>query len=147
MAHGSIVRDARSARLNGDESASRLYERCPAACDRLRIFHWEWISDGDQRHRDWVRRKRKPISQDRGINEAGLLEACAELARIVQRELHDRPSPLSLEEATELWHARVTYLNALIYLGGNKRAKRVEESVAPDGQPLAICLGTSAIQR
>jgi hypothetical protein len=141
--HADRVRATAAQRLKGDESQFDLYSLCPAACDRLNIFQWEWISDRDAHYRDWVRRKRKPISQERGVNTSGLLEAAEEVAVIVQRELQERSSPLGMGEAVELWHARLGCLNALIYLGGNRLAKDVEMKAAPNGQSLAICLGSA----
>lgn len=133
-------------RINGDETFLRLDERCPAAFNRLEVFFYEWNSDRDAGYREWVRRERKPISQDTGVNTSGLLEAVEEVAAIVQRELHERPSPLTMTEAFELWHLRRTYLNALIHVGGNRLAKEVEAKASPDGQPLAICLGSTNLR-
>jgi hypothetical protein len=145
MAHESIVRTVEPEWENGDETPLRLYDRRPAGFDRLEIFYWEWISDRDPDVRAWVRRKRKPISQETGVNTSGLLEAAEEIATMVQRELHERSSPLTMDDAHELWNARRGYLTALIFLdgGGNRLAKDVEASVAPNGQPLAICLGST----
>ena len=132
--------------VNGDETWP-LYSRCPDACDRLNVFQWEWIADSDHETRAWIRRKRKPVSQQRGVNAVGLLEACEEIAAVVQEELHTLPSPLTMDQAVELWHFRHGYLNALIYLGGHRLAKEVEAKVAPNGQPLAICLGSNRRHR
>ena len=146
MAHCSMMCSSDSERENGDETRLSFYERCPAACDRLEIFYWEWVSDRNpERYRDWVRQMRKPISQAMGVNTSGLLEAAEEVAASVQRELHERPSPLTMLEADELWYWRRRYLNPLLYLGGGgqRLAKEVEARAAPNGQPLAICLGST----
>ena len=145
MGHSEIVAPPRTPELNGDETRYGLYYECPEACDRLNVFQWEWISDRDHKLRKWVRDKKKPVSQKTGVNTDGLLEAATEVATIVQRELHGRPSPLELAAATELWHFRHGYLNALYYLDGNgsRLAKDVEARVSPGGKPLAICLGSN----
>jgi hypothetical protein len=100
----------------------------------------------DEGYRSWVRREGKPISQEAGVNESGLREAVEKVATVVQRELHERPSPLTMSEAHELWTYRRTYLNALIYLDGNRLAKEIEAKAAPNGQPLAICLGSTNLR-
>jgi hypothetical protein len=131
--------------VNGDESRFRVYDHCRAACDRLDVFQWEWISDRDADDRAWVRAKGKPIIQERGINTSGLLEAAEEVAAVVQRELHNRASPLNMLTAIELWRGRLGYLNPLIHLSGNQLAKEVEARVSPDGRPLAICIGSAKV--
>jgi hypothetical protein len=131
---------------NGDDgNRLRLLGRFPAAAHRLEVFSWEWHADQDPGWRDWVRKMEKPVSQAKGVNTAGLLEAATEVAAVVQREIHELPSPLTHADVAELWYWRRTYLKALIYLdgGGNRLAKQVEASVAPDRQPLAICLGST----
>ena len=129
---------------NGDEFWP-LYSRCADACERLNIFQWEWTSDRYPEMRDWIRRKRKPVSQERGVNTVGLVEACEKIAAVVQEELHRLPSPLTMDQAVELWHFRLGYLNALIHLdfGGHSLAKEIEAKVAPNGQPLTICIGSN----
>jgi len=146
MAHTHREPDPIAERLNGDENAPRLYDRCPAAFARLEIFYYEWNSDLDESYRAWVRRIRKPISQKTGVNTTGLLEAAKEVAAIVQHELHELPSPLTPFEVHERWHWRRTYLNALIHHGGNQLAKEVEAGAAPNGEPLAICLGSTNLR-
>ncbi len=135
-----------SERLNSDEIRRRLYDHSLAAFDRLEIFYYEWNSDRDERFRAWARREGKPVSQELGVNTSGLLEAAEKVATIVQRELYDLPSPLTMPEAHELWTYRRTYLNALIHLRGNRLAKEVEGRVAPNGRPLAICLGSTNLR-
>ena len=85
------------------------------------------------------------MSQERGVNTVGLLEACEEVAAVVQEELHTLPSPLTMDQAVELWHFRIGYLNALIHLDfdGHSLAKEIETKVAPNGQPLTICIGSN----
>ena len=133
--------------LNGDDFRWPLYHECPEAWDRLNIFQWEWMSDLDPNVREWVRAKGKPISQERGVNPSGLLEACEEVAGVVQRKLHESASPLDMRAAVELWHFRLGYLNPLNYLGGQRLAKNVEARAAPNGQPLAICIGSNKRER
>ena len=95
--------------------------------------------------RAWIRRKRKPVSQERGVNTVGLLEACEEIAAVVQEELHTLPSPLTMDQAVELWQlpAWLPERADPPRLGGHRLAKEVEAKVAPNGQPLAICLGSN----
>jgi hypothetical protein len=143
MAHGETMAAPAAPRLNGDESRLRLSDRFPAAGYRLEIFFWEWHADRDPGWRTWVRKMGKPVSQATGVNTAGLLEAARAAAAVVQRELHEQPSPVTEPDVDELWYWRRTYLRALIHLGGNRLAKEVEASVAPHGQPLAICLGST----
>lgn len=129
--------------LNGDEICEELYGLHPAAFDRLETFHWEWMADGDDFYRRFVRQMGKPISVEKGVSTAGLAAAAEEVARVVQRRLHARSSPLLMAEASVLWHARRRYLNALIYLRDTRLAKEVEAKAAPDNRPLAICLGSN----
>ncbi len=56
---------------------------------------------------------------------------------------HNGQAPLALSDAVSIWHARLTYLNALIYVRGNELAKEVELGASPGDRPLAICLGSA----
>jgi hypothetical protein len=95
----------------------------------------EWISDSHPEHRDCSRQE-KFAGSATGVNTSGL-STPPEVATIVQREPHERI--FRLPAATELWHFRLGYLNALYYLDGNgsRLAKDVEVS-SLDGRPLAI---------
>jgi hypothetical protein len=143
--HGHAARKAPSGRVrtNGDETRPLLYEQCPEAFDRLEIFQWEWYSDLDADDRAWVRHHGKPISVESGVNTVGLSEAAAAVAAVVQHALHQYRSPIEPLEQFDIWHARLGYLNALIYLGGNELAKRVDAEAAPNGRPLTICVGST----
>ncbi len=134
---------AEAAQLKGDEIA--VAGICPDACHRLEVFHWEWLGDLDAEDREWIRRKQKPVSQEIGVATDGLLEAAEEVATVVQRKLgefHDRAVPLTEQQAVELWHARLSYMNPLVYLGGNRLAKDVERHAAPSNEALTICVGS-----
>jgi hypothetical protein len=106
------------------------------------MFQWEWYSDRDAKDRAWVRSRGKRISVESGVNTAGLLEAAETVAAVVQHALHFCRSPIDPLESFDLWHARLGYLNPLIYLGGNELAKRIDAQAAPNGQPLTICVGS-----
>ncbi len=118
-----------------------LYSRCPDACDRLIIFQWEWTADSFPETRAWIRGKRKPVSLERGVNTVGLLEACEEIAAVVQEELHTLPPPLTMDQAVELWQLRRGYLNALIHLDGHVAPRRSRRRSLRTGNRLRSASG------
>jgi hypothetical protein len=89
------------------------------------------------------------VTCDSDINRDGLPEAANDLLGSVQRRLyryHDASEPLEVvgdSGVVILDGARFTALRALVLLGGTRLAKDVEASVAPNGQPLAICVGST----
>ena len=100
---------------------------------------------------EWIRRHGKPVTGDHGINRDGLEEAATDMARSVQRRLylfHDAGEPLDVVVDLCLVRARFAALTALDHLGnlgelgGQRFAKTVEAGVAPNGQPLAVCVGS-----
>ena len=137
--------------MNEVSPGVRLYEALPEACARLDVFQWEWLREfdvdpesGRRIGAEWVEAKGKPVSCAHGVNREGLAEAAEEVARWVQAELHAYgDESLGLGDATSLWYSRLGYQNALYWLGGDRRWKKVEERVAPGGQPLSICVGSN----
>ena len=139
---------------NGDDSSAlrnQLRNRHSAACDRLNVFRWEWVSESDTNPetgshvgREWVQAKGHPVSDPDRVNRSGLQEAAEEIAGWLQQELHARrPGPLTLGETTVLWGWRIMYLNALWYLDGHRLAKTVETQISPNQEPLSICVGSN----
>jgi hypothetical protein len=137
-AHAENVAGDGRERPNSDERIPRLYDQCRATLDRLDVFRREWLGAGQP---ELVGSKRWPGALD--VEKAGLLAAAEDAAACVQQRLHALPLPLLLDESVELWTARRWYLEALIYLDGNRLAKDVETRVSPGGQPLAICVGSA----
>jgi hypothetical protein len=119
------------------KSASRKI--CPDAMQRLIVFQRQYYVEMTT------------------VDESGLFEAAKTVATVVQHTLHNfhaNNSALTVTQAGEAGHARLIALNALLYLGnrletdgGNKFAKDVERSVAPNHEPLAICLGSNKRHR
>jgi hypothetical protein len=149
----SVARGERPVENGDDSSALRteLQTRHGAACDRLIVFQWEWVSESDidpetgrRVGREWVEAKGHHVSDPDRVNLSGLQEAAEEIAGWLQRELHARrPGPLTLGETSVLWGWRVMYLNALYYRGGHRLAKTVEARVSPNQEPLSICVGSN----
>jgi hypothetical protein len=105
------------------------------------------VRDQSPDDRAWVLAKKKPVTCETRIGPAGLIEAVEEVAACVQRELHERESPLDMLVAPELWHTRLWYLTALIYRKGNQLAKEIEARASLDGHALAICIGSAKYER
>ena len=165
-AHGTSRARAKSRSLNRDDYLRlhrEVYDRCPAAWDRLDVFRWDlvadkafldwgWGSDEDSlgreiRAREWIRVRRWPVSPGQTVDDAGLLEAAREAALAVQVTLHELDTPTDVGWAIGLQHRRWLYLTALHDLGGNRLAKKIEWEVAPYGQPLAVCVGGMSDKR
>jgi hypothetical protein len=113
--------------INGDEIG--FANICPDACRRLDVFI------------------RERFRESTAVEESGLLEAAEEIARVLQRVLHDfhaSKTALTMDQARECHVARNAYLSTFLYLGpsGNRFAKELERRAAPNGQALAICLGS-----
>lgn len=138
-------------------------ERCPGAWARLDVLRWDrvadeafldwgWGSDRDAAEREalareWLDVRGWPVSAGRDVDEDGLLEAATEAAGCLQAVLHELGGRTDLGWAIMLHHLRWKYLAALQRRGGNRLAKRVERDVAPNGQPLAICVGGQSDRR